>query len=925
MEHTDVAQIAALVGALGAVLVLIPRGAAFPLLAFGLLGAAIGGLALSLVGGDDLTASRHRACRLAGLLCVGNAGWRSPVPQPSCATRPPLQSRSWRRRLSASPSSSGARRRSCCCRSTSSSRRRCSRLRIDRPRGSGRRLRPSSSRCRSRRSSRSPATSFLWTWDERAGAIALAFFVFPFVAGARRVARAPLAGRLPRALLVTLVALGALFAGIGIWQAQTRTLFFARDLEVANAYTSFFRVTSLFKDPSLYGRYLVIPIAVLLVAILVRRGRTVDWIAATACVAFLFWGLYYSYSQSSFVALFVVTFGHRAVGATGAPASSSSPARSWPTIVAAGVAGAATDGRSARDVTSGRSRLVEITFDAFKERPVAGVGDRWPATGERRGSGPTLSEEERIPHDSAHRARGARRRGLRGLSVARRRGRVGARARDAGRPCLRHRAGGCGGGALRPFAVVCRALRGSAHVGSHRARLRRARPRSPAPRGQPKSLLRMPLRPLRGCWHTDRRPAPPGRRFMPKAFASGSSLRSRCSWSPLLRPRRSAWRSPTTQDPPQGALDTDLEGVTVVPRRPRRPRRARAGAPPEPVGDPPLLADVRGRSTPLTRPPGRGRSAFPPGSSRGRAGSARTSSSRPCTATASCTSTASRGRRSRSTPLTGQGPLDSGGSAGRFPRARRSTGRASSSRRRTAPSPHSTGARADRRWQVQTAGKVESSPVVVEGTAFFGSHDGRLFAVRSETGRHPLGVPDRRAHQREPVGLRRPRLRDDVRRLVRLPRPPDRQGGVDDVPEAGRVALRELLCEPVVRRRAALLALARRHGLRARRVERARRLARRRRRARIHDACRRGGARLRRRLRRTPARLPRDERRRALEHAASAAGCSARPSSSARTSSSRRSRSARTRCASRTDRSRGASGSASTRPGSRPSARTSSP
>ena len=38
-------------------------------------------------------------------------------------------------------------------------------------------------------------------------------------------------------------------------------------------------------------------------------------------------------------------------------------------------------------------------------------------------------------------------------------------------------------------------------------------------------------------------------------------------------------------------------------------------------------------------------------------------------------------------------------------------------------------------WQVQTAGKVESSPVVVEGTAYFGSHDGRLFAVRADTGR----------------------------------------------------------------------------------------------------------------------------------------------------------------------------------------------
>ena len=88
----------------------------------------------------------------------------------------------------------------------------------------------------------------------------------------RVVARAPLAAWLPRALACTVVALGALFAAVGLWQAQTRTLFFARDLEVANAYTSFFRVTSLFKDPSLYGRYLVVPIAVLLVVLLVRRG-----------------------------------------------------------------------------------------------------------------------------------------------------------------------------------------------------------------------------------------------------------------------------------------------------------------------------------------------------------------------------------------------------------------------------------------------------------------------------------------------------------------------------------------------------------------------------------------------------------------------------------------------------------------------------
>jgi hypothetical protein len=372
VEHTDVAQVAVLVGALGAVLVLIPRGGVFPLLGFGLLGGAIVGLSWSLVGTDDLRllvtepagagllGSGALLAVLGGVLLV-----RYPAVTPvallvAAPFRVPVELGSEEAFLllplylviAASVLALAYRI-----------------LRGERP---------------------SPppfllslplaafvtltATSFLWTWDERAGAIALAFFVFPFAAGLAVVARSPLEDWLPRALLVTIVALGALFAAIGIWQAQTRTLFFARDLEVANAYTSFFRVTSLFKDPSLYGRYLVIPIAVLLVAIVVRRGRAIDWIAATAVVAFLFWGLFYSYSQSSFVALFVVTFGIALVGSDRRTRTVLAACTLAAAIVAAGVAGAAIGGRSARDVTSGRSRLVEITFDAFKERPVAGVG-----------------------------------------------------------------------------------------------------------------------------------------------------------------------------------------------------------------------------------------------------------------------------------------------------------------------------------------------------------------------------------------------------------------------------------------------------------------------------------------------------------------------------------------------------------------------
>ena len=218
------------------------------------------------------------------------------------------------------------------------------------------------------------SVSYLWTWDRQRGAIALAFFVLPFVAGFATVARSPIASWLPRALLVTLVALGSLFAAIGVWQAQTRTLFFARDVEVANAYTTFFRVTSLFKDPSLYGRHIVVTIAVLLVAVLVRRGRAIDWVAATAVIAFLFWGLFYSYSQSSFVALFAVT---AALGFFAGDRRTRIVLVSCAvvaTLAAAVFAAQASRGRSFGDVTSGRSRLVTVTTDAFTMRPIAGVG-----------------------------------------------------------------------------------------------------------------------------------------------------------------------------------------------------------------------------------------------------------------------------------------------------------------------------------------------------------------------------------------------------------------------------------------------------------------------------------------------------------------------------------------------------------------------
>jgi O-Antigen ligase len=95
---------------------------------------------------------------------------------------------------------------------------------------------------------------------------------------------------------------------------------------------------------------------------------------ATGFVGFLFLGLFYSYSQSSFVALFVVTFAVAVVGADRRTRLVLLACALVATLAAAGVAGAAIGGRSARDVTSGRSRLVDVTVEAFTERPIAGVG-----------------------------------------------------------------------------------------------------------------------------------------------------------------------------------------------------------------------------------------------------------------------------------------------------------------------------------------------------------------------------------------------------------------------------------------------------------------------------------------------------------------------------------------------------------------------
>jgi hypothetical protein len=214
--------------------------------------------------------------------------------------------------------------------------------------------------------------SLLWSGDLAAGVNLLEFFLLPFALLVAVVARAPFPAWLPRTLATVGIALGCLFAVIGIWQAAThKLLFFAPKLEVANSYASFFRVTSLFRDPSLYGRHVVLAMAVVLVPLWLRR---LNVLIAAALLAVLWLGLYFSYSQSSMVALFVVVLAVVAA-AGGRRARLAVLAGAVVTLlVAAGVGAAELRHHSAQRATSDRSRRVGLTARAWEHRPLAGVG-----------------------------------------------------------------------------------------------------------------------------------------------------------------------------------------------------------------------------------------------------------------------------------------------------------------------------------------------------------------------------------------------------------------------------------------------------------------------------------------------------------------------------------------------------------------------
>ena len=369
MDHEALAHAAAVVGALGACGLLLARERLLFLGGLAALVAAEAGLAYALVPDAPslLTASATRFGAVAVVALFGLALAAVFARFPAAAPVALLVVAPFR--LSVGPREPGgvpARSRSTSC--------------------SRRLLRPSATASSEAASPRRPllvagptaalvalsGISLLWAKDLRAGTIELVFFYFPFSVLLSVVALTRPRDWSWRALATGLVAVTSVFAAIGVYQAWSHTEILAKqDVQLANAYSSLFRVTSVFQDPNVYGRHLVLGIVVVLTALWLALLRPA---VGLPVLGLLTVGLYFSYSQTSFVALFCAVLvvsllaGDRLTRRVVVGVSAA-------LVLAAGIVVLAEgNGDSTEQVTSDRTPLVQVTWPVYAAHPVVGVG-----------------------------------------------------------------------------------------------------------------------------------------------------------------------------------------------------------------------------------------------------------------------------------------------------------------------------------------------------------------------------------------------------------------------------------------------------------------------------------------------------------------------------------------------------------------------
>jgi O-antigen ligase len=213
--------------------------------------------------------------------------------------------------------------------------------------------------------------SLAWSQDLRQGAIELLAFYLPFGVLTLALARLPWRREWLGVTWVLLAGMAVLFSLIGIYQYETRDVFWNPKVLVGNAYAPFYRVNSVFWDPSIYGRFLVVAILASLVLVVHGTNRRLAW-AAAAVVVVSWIGLVFSFSQSSFAALVVgvaivawSAWGRRTLLLLGVIAL---------VVLVAAVAMPSARHHSLNSASGGRFKLVKNGLAIAAHHPVQGVG-----------------------------------------------------------------------------------------------------------------------------------------------------------------------------------------------------------------------------------------------------------------------------------------------------------------------------------------------------------------------------------------------------------------------------------------------------------------------------------------------------------------------------------------------------------------------
>jgi len=202
----------------------------------------------------------------------------------------------------------------------------------------------------------------------------VAFFFVPFAVLLALLLEIRWTSRLLTALFAIVFLEGLLFGLVGAFQFATRDLFWNPTLIAGNEVHVYFRVNSLFWDPNVFGRYLILAVLAA-TAYMVWTQRSDRAIAAALGSVVLIAGLTLSFSQSSIFALLAglvvlvaLRWGVRWALASGAVLA----------IAAAGLVLAAgvepTSSRSLEIRSSGRVTLVKGGLELAGDRPVYGYG-----------------------------------------------------------------------------------------------------------------------------------------------------------------------------------------------------------------------------------------------------------------------------------------------------------------------------------------------------------------------------------------------------------------------------------------------------------------------------------------------------------------------------------------------------------------------